>query len=615
MLNTADCTTMPATEDASPESGVSLSDFSLAVLKDRYLLPGETPAGLFWRVSSYFSDDLPHAERLMSYLTRNWFRPATPILSNGGTDRGLPVSCFLTSVADSIEGIYDNYKESAALAKHGGGLGSYWGNVRALGSPVGNLGATSSGVIPFLKTLETSTLAVSQGNVRRGAGAAYLPIDHPEIEEFIDLRRPTGGDAYRRAPMLHHGVVVSDSFMQAVQTGAPWDLRDPHTGKVMKTVPARALFERLVTARIEWGEPYVLFIDTVNRAIPAFHKEENLWITQSNLCSEILLPTTPDRTAICCLSSLNLRYATDWLGNDLFVEDILRFLDNVLEDFIRRAEKIPGFEHSVASARAERSVGLGVMGFHSFLQSQNVPFESAMAVSWNKRIFRWLDQSTRQATEVLARERGPCPDAAKYQVSVRNAYRMAIAPTASISILANSVSPSIEPFNANVFVHKTASGAFTVQNPELQSLLESKGMNTPEVWKSIRDYRGSVRHLEFLTEWEKDVFKTSVEIDQRWVIDHAADRAPYIDQSQSINLFYPADVSKRELTEHLFRAWKKGVKSLYYNRSRTEHQASTAEHNLQRYLAPVVKPTKQGTPAETDTAVTFPSTDECLACQ
>ncbi|WP_461593149.1 ribonucleoside-diphosphate reductase subunit alpha [Thiomonas sp.] len=595
----------------SVEDAIPLSDFSRAVLQDRYLLPGETPDGLFQRVARYFADDVPHAERLLGYLRRHWFLPATPILSNGGTDRGLPISCFLTSVEDSIQGIYDNYTECAMLAKHGGGLGSYWGNIRAQGSPVGDIGE-SSGLIPFLKTVETSFLAVSQGNVRRGAGAVYLPIDHPEIEEFIDLRRPTGGDAYRRAPMLHHGVVVSDAFMLAVQAGTDWSLRDPHTGKIMKTVSARALFERLILARVEWGEPYLLFIDTVNRAVPDFHQAESLWITQSNLCSEILLPTTSDRTAVCCLSSLNLRYTDEWLGNEEFVRDVMHFLDNVLEDFITRASKIPGFEKAVASARAERSVGLGVMGFHSFLQSKNIPFESAMASSWNRKIFKWLDQASRAATVQLAEEKGPCPDAAKHGAMVRNAYRMAIAPTASISILANSVSPSIEPFNANVFVQKTLSGAFTVRNPELKALLAGKGMDTDEVWDSIRLHRGSVRHLDGLTDWEKDVYKTAIEIDQRWVLDHAADRAPHIDQSQSVNLFYAADVSKRTLTEHVFRAWRKGVKSLYYNRSRTEHRASTAEGNLLQYLAPAAPPVPESV---AENVIPFPATDECLACQ
>lgn len=571
-----------------------LSDFAEAVLHDRYLLPGETALQLFQRVARYYADDDRHADRLLGYLCRNWFRPATPVLSNGGTSRGLPISCFLNTVEDSILGIYDFYKESALLAKHGGGLGSYWGDIRAVESPVGEVGK-SSGIIPFLKTLETSVMAVSQGSIRRGAGAAYLPIDHAEIEEFIDIRRPTGGDVYRRTPSLHHGVCVTDAFMEAVLENKPWPLKDPHTGVVMKTVEARSLFERLLMARAEWGEPYVLFTDTANRSIPEFHAKEGLRVTQSNLCTEILLPTSAERTAVCCLSSVNLRTLKEWYQNDQFIEDIMRFLDNVLEDFIQKASSIPGFEKAVASAKAERSVGLGVMGFHSFLQSESIPFESAMATSWNRKVFQWLDMSSRKATEKLALERGACPDAAKYGIQVRNAYRMAIAPTASISILANSVSPSVEPFNANVYVHKTSAGAYTVRNPELEALLEKKGLNTEEIWTSIRDNRGSVQHLDCLSEWEKQVFRTSIEIDQRWVIDLAADRAPFIDQGQSINLFYSANVHKQILAENLIRAWKKGVKSLYYNRSRTEHQATTTEKRLETYLKP--------------------DTEECLACQ
>jgi ribonucleoside-diphosphate reductase alpha chain len=587
----------------SSTDGIPLTDFSQAVLADRYLLPGETPDDLFRRVAYYFADDADHASRLLAALRKHWFLPATPILSNGGTNRGLPISCFLNSVPDSIVGIYDLLRESALLAKHGGGLGSDWSRVRAMGSPVGSVGV-SSGIIPFLKTLETSILAVSQGSVRRGAGAAYLPIDHPEIEEFIDLRRPTGGDSYRRAPMLHHGVTVSDAFMTAVAENSYWSLRDPHTGQIMKVVRARALFERLIMARAEWGEPYILFIDTVNRAIPDFHKAENLVVTQSNLCTEILLPTDEHRTAVCCLSSLNFRQVEEWFENDQFIEDVMRFLDNVIEDFIRKASEIPGFEKAVASAKSERSVGLGVMGFHSFLQRKRIPFESAMATSWNRKVFRWLDQSTKRATQILAEEKGPCPDAEKHGVMVRNAYRMAVAPTASISIIANSVSPSVEPFNANIFVQKTLSGAFTVYNPELKSLLAEKGMDTPEVWDTIRAARGSVQTLDGLTDWEKDVFKTAIEIDQRWIIDHAADRAPYIDQGQSINLFYPADAHKTALVQHVFRAWRKGVKSLYYNRSRSAHQASTSDRNLGRYLS------NASAPAEV-----APSTEECLACQ
>jgi ribonucleoside-diphosphate reductase alpha chain len=602
-----------------------ITDFGRATLDDRYLLPGESYQDLFARVSSFYGDDQGHAQRLYDYMSRMWFMPATPVLSNGGTTRGLPISCFLNEASDSLEGIVGLWNENVWLASKGGGIGSYWGNLRSIGEKVGQNGKTS-GVIPFIRVMDSLTLAISQGSLRRGSAAVYLPVTHPEIEEFVEMRRPTGGDPNRKALNLHHGILVPDAFMRAVEADEEWGLTSPKDGSVVRKISARGLWIRILTARIETGEPYLIFSDHVNRAQPEHHKLAGLEVKTSNLCSEITLPTGIDqhgkqRTAVCCLSSLNLESWFEWKDDPLFIEDVMRFLDNVLQDFIDRAPE--GMERARYSAMRERSVGLGVMGFHSFLQSQNVPFESVIAKVWNKKMFKHIREQADNASRMLADERGACPDAAEYGVHERFSHKMAIAPTASISIIAGNASPGVEPIAANVFLQKTLSGSFTVRNRHLHKLLREKGRDTDEVWSSITTNKGSVQHLDFLTEQEKAVYKTAFELDQRWVIEHAADRTPFICQSQSVNIFVPADVHKRDLHQMHYMAWKKGVKSLYYCRSMSIQRADAVSEKAVRPLEftgvsaanlPIndqgILPLVAGAPKANPTDY-----EECLACQ
>lgn len=595
-----------------------LTEFGKATLTDRYLMPGESFQDLFARVSSYYADDHAHAQRLYDYMSRHWFMPATPVLSNGGTGRGLPISCFLNESNDSLNGIVDLWNENVWLASRGGGIGSYWGNLRSIGETVGGNGKTS-GVVPFIRVMDSLTLAISQGSLRRGSAAVYLPISHPEVEEFIEIRRPTGGDPNRKALNLHHGIAITDDFMRAVENDGDWKLKSPKDGSTIRVVRARDLWIRMLTARIETGEPYMLFIDHVNRAIPEHHKLAGLEVKTSNLCSEITLPTGIDhngeqRTAVCCLSSLNLERYMDWRDHPTFIEDVYRFLDNVLTDFIEKAPE--SMKRAAYAAMRERSVGLGVMGFHSFLQSQNVALESAIAKAWNKKIFKQIREQADRASKVLAEERGACPDAEEYGIMERFSNKIAIAPTASISIIAGNSSPGIEPFAGNSFVQKTLSGTFNVRNKNLVKLLEEKGENTDEVWSSITTREGSVQHLDFLDEHEKMVFRTAFELDQRWIIEHAADRTPFICQSQSVNLFVPANVHKRDLHQIHFQAWKKGVKSLYYCRSKAINRAQVVSSINARN-----EPASDGqidlplVAAAAAQAVANTDYEECLACQ
>jgi ribonucleoside-diphosphate reductase alpha chain len=554
-----------------------LTEFGKDTLTDRYLLPGESYQDLFVRVACAYADNAEHAQRLYDYISKLWFMPATPVLSNGGTGRGLPISCFLNSVPDSLGGIVDTWNENVWLASRGGGIGTYWGDVRGIGEPVGLNGKTS-GIIPFVRVMDSLTLAISQGSLRRGSAACYLDISHPEIEEFLEIRKPSG-DFNRKALNLHHGVLITDAFMECVRAGGEWTLTSPKDGSARGTVDARSLFQKLVETRLATGEPYIVFADTVNRAMPRHHRELGLKVSTSNLCSEITLPTGKDhlgndRTAVCCLSSLNFETWDQWHEDKGFIEDVMRFLDNVLQDYIDRAE--PGMERAAYSAGRERSVGLGVMGFHSFLQARGIPFESAMAKSWNLKMFKRISAAVNEASMLLAVERGPCPDAEERGVMERFSCKTAIAPTASISIICGGTSACIEPIPANIYTHKTLSGSFSIKNPYLEKLLNEKAKNTDAVWNSILEQGGSVQHLDFLSQDEKDTYKTSFEIDQRWLIELAADRTPYIDQAQSLNLFIPADVEKWDLLMLHFRAWELGIKSLYYLRSKSIQRAGFA---------------------------------------
>ncbi|QYJ07552.1 ribonucleoside-diphosphate reductase subunit alpha [Qipengyuania flava] len=584
-----------------------LTEFGKETLEDRYLLPGEKYQDLFARVADYFADDQEHAQRLYDYISNLWFMPATPVLSNGGTTRGLPISCYLNSVSDSLDGIVNTWNENVWLASKGGGIGTYWGNVRGIGEPVGLNGKTS-GIIPFVRVMDSLTLAISQGSLRRGSAACYIDITHPEIEEFLEIRKPSG-DFNRKALNLHHGVLVTDAFMEAVRAGEEFDLVSPKDGSVRKTVDARSLFQKLVETRLATGEPYIVFSDTVNRMMPKHHRELGLKVSTSNLCAEITLPTGidhlgNDRTAVCCLSSLNLEKWDEWNGEKQFIEDVMRFLDNVLQDYIDRAPD--EMARAKYSAMRERSVGMGVMGFHSFLQMKGIGFESPMAKVWNLKMFKHISGKAEEASLVLAQERGACPDAEEMGAMERFSCKMAIAPTASISIICGGTSACIEPIPANIYTHKTLSGSFIVKNPYLEKILDKKSKNSTNVWNSILEKGGSVQHLDFLTPEEKAAFKTSFEIDQRWLLEFAADRAPYIDQAQSLNLFIPADVDKWDLMMLHFQAWEKGIKSLYYLRSKSVQRAG---------FAGGVEADNTADAAKYELAAEQTDYEECLACQ
>ena len=581
-----------------------LTEFGKTTLEDRYLLAGESYQDMFARVATAFADDDEHAQRVYDYMSRLWFMPATPVLSNGGAGRGLPISCFLNAVNDSLDGIVGVWNENVWLAANGGGIGTYWGGVRSIGEQVKGAGKTS-GIIPFIRVMDSLTLAISQGSLRRGSAAVYLDIHHPEIEEFLEIRKPSG-DFNRKSLNLHHGISISDEFMHAVRDGEMFGLRSPKTGEVVKEVNARMLWQKVLELRLQTGEPYLIFSDAVNRALPSHQRELGFKVRQSNLCSEIMLHTgkdhlNNDRTAVCCLSSVNAETFLEWRDEPRFVEDVMRFLDNVLQDFIDRAPDAASTARY--AAMRERSVGLGLMGFHSFLQKQNVPFESALAKSWNMRLFKHLRREADKASVKLAEEKGACPDAAERGVMERFSHKLAIAPTASISIICGGTSAGIEPIPANIYTHKTLSGSFAVKNPYLERLLDEKGQNTDAVWNSILENEGSVQHLDCLTQDEKDVYKTAFELDQRWVVELAADRTPEVCQSQSVNLFIPGDVDKWDLHMLHWQAWERGMKSLYYLRSKSVQRAAFAGADGASETSKMVEAA-----AKTDY-------EECLACQ
>ena len=583
-----------------------LTPFGRATLADRYLLQGEGPQDLFARVALAYADDTAHAQRLYDYMSRLWFMPATPILSNGGTDRGLPISCFLNAVEDDLGSIVATWTENVWLASNGGGIGTYWGGVRSIGEPVRGCGQTS-GIIPFVRVMDSLTLAISQGSLRRGSAAVYIDVHHPEIEEFIEIRKPSG-DFNRKSLNLHHGVCLTDEFMQAVRDDEPFALRSPHTGEPLRRVSARLLWQRLLETRLQTGEPYLLFVDTANRQLAEHQRAAGLRVRQSNLCSEILLPTGRDhlggtRTAVCCLASVNFETWDEWRDQPAFVEDVLRMLDNVLQNFIESAPD--SMAAAKYSASRERSVGLGAMGFHSYLQRNGIPFESALARAANLRMFRHLRRQADAASRRLAAERGACPDAAERGVAERFSHKLAVAPTASISVICGGASACIEPIPANVYTHKTLSGSFSVRNPALTDVLTRKGLNGEETWQSILAHDGSVQHLAGLDDNEKAVFRTAFEIDQRWVVELAGDRAPLICQGQSLNLYLRSDIHKWDLLMLHWMAWERGVKSLYYCRSKSVQRAGFAGVDGDNTRA---WPTR---PLEADAN----KYDECMACQ
>lgn len=604
-----------------------ITPFAKETLRERYLWPNENFQQMFARVAIANSNDQPHAQRLYDYISKFYFMPSTPVLSNSGHPKNLQISCYLNAVGDSLEEINKTLSENFWLAARGGGIGTSWSEVRDIGEGVGEKGKTS-GIIPFIKMQDSATLGISQGNLRRGSAAVYLDVSHPEIEEFIDIRRPQG-DPNRKSLNIHHGVNIPNAFMNAVKDGTNWELKSPHTGEIKATIKARDLWQKIITSRLETGEPYLWFIDNVNEQRPDTYKANGLFNKQSNLCSEISLSTGIDynnkrRTAVCCLSSLNLETYSEWENDPQFIEDVMYFLDNVMSSFIDKTEGLPGFERANYAARMERSIGLGVMGFHSFLQSKMIPIEGVMAKVWNKRIHQSLKQKADIANRNIAFSRGPCPDAQRVGIMKRFSHMFAIAPTASISIIAGESSPGIEPYVANSYTQKTLSGQFEVRNKFLDKLLNEKYLEMNEwepekfdgkeytnrqkkwvdsQWQYITANKGSVQPLEYLTSHEQDVFKTAMEINQEWLLEHAADRQPFICQGQSLNLFLPATIEKKVLNALHFKAWKLGLKGLYYARSRSIQQATNTAGEL------------PSATVEPKVHLEFDEGDECLSCQ
>ena len=558
--------------------------FGLETLRDRYFLKDgkgdicENVQMFFARVATGIArGDKELAQNLYDLMSKNWFMPATPVLTNSATSRGAQISCFLNTVGDSISDIFKTYEENAFLAKGGGGIGTNWSQVRGHNSKLSS-GGKSSGTIPFLKVMDSATLAVSQGNTRRGAAAVYMDISHPDIEEFIDIRRPTGGDENRRCLNLHHGVIVSDEFMRCVKAKVKFELTCPHSGEVTKSIDAVEIWRKILKNRIETGEPYILFIDTVNKDTPQHHKDAGLFVNQSNLCSEITLPTNRERSAVCCLGSMNLEKWEEWKdSSEETLYTAVKALDNILDNFIYGVDS-RDYKRAVQSAMQERSVGLGAMGYHGLLMSQNIPFESIQARSLNKVVFSTINKYAKQASIRLADERGVCPDGGEQ----RNSYIMAIAPTANISVICGGATPCIEPIAGNAYLQKTLSGSFLVKNVHLERVLEEKGQNKADVWRKIIEDKGSVQNLDFLSEEEKKTFKTAYELDMKEVIIQAGDRQQYICQAQSLNLFMKSPISGKQLNEVHLLAHERGVKSLYYLRSESVIEADNVDNKSVR---------------------------------
>lgn len=548
----------------------NITYFGLENLRDRYMLRDkdgklcEEPQMFFARVAAGMArGDRAHAHRMYDYMSRGWFLPATPVLMNIGTKKALPISCFLNTVPDTLEGIFDTYRENAFLAKYGGGIGTSWSQLRGQNAPLQASGLRSSGVIPFLKIMDATTIAVSRNSTRRGAAAVYLRVDHPDIEDFLEMRKATGGDVDRKCLNLNHGVVITDEFMKAVEAATTYKLIDPHYQTVTKEIDALTIWRKILTMRAETGEPYVIFIDTVNKAVPEHHRAKGLFVQQSNLCTEIVLPTNNERTAVCCLGNLNLETLDEWKPKaEEIIADAVRALDNNLDTFCEMADPVE-FKKAVNSVRHERSIGLGVMGYHGYLMSKNIPFESVSARLVNKQIFSMINQFAKKASVALAAERGLPLDGG----TQRNSYLMSVQPTASTAFLCGEATPCVEPITGNAYLQKTLSGSFLVKNKYLERLLESKGQNTTEVWKDIIASKGSVQHLSILSDEEKKVFRTAYEMNMREIVEQAAERQPFICQAQSINLFFSTPISGKYLEDVHRLAWKSGLKSLYYLRS------------------------------------------------
>jgi len=593
----------------------SLDNFSLNTLIDRYFWEEETYAQEAYARASIFGStykgtvDYDMAQRLYEYSSRNWFMFSTPILSNGGTTRGLPISCFLNYVPDSRHGLSDHYDENIWLSSSGGGIGGYWGEVRSNGIATSN-GSRSTGSIPFMHVVDSQMLAFNQGVTRRGSYAAYMDISHPEIEEFINMRKPTGGDLNRKCLNLHNAVNITNKFLEAVKNNDEWRLVDPKTKEAVKIIRARDLWWQLLNVRIETGEPYIINIDNCNDALPKEQKELGLEIKQSNLCSEITLATNDERTAVCCLSSVNLELFDEWRKDEVFVYDIITMLDNVLEGFINNVVDVEsigtynanykrfknyvregkeGLVKAAYSAYRERSVGLGAMGFHSYLQRNRIPFESVFAASFNHKAFSALSEQAKEATRKLGSSRGEAPDMAGS--GCRNAHLLAVAPNASSSIICGGTSPSVEPTRANVYTHKTLSGSFEIKNKYLEKILRSKSMNNEKVWRDIAAHKGSVQHLEELSDEEKELFKTAPELNQIWIVEHAQQRQQYICQSQSINLFFvpPKATEDQQVHDEYLQyvndvhwAGAYHLKSMYYLRSDAARGAENVNVKIPR---------------------------------
>lgn len=562
--------------------------FGLENLRDRYMLKNkagdvvESPQSFWARVATGMSrGDLAHAQFLYEIMSKSWFIPASPVLMNIGTNKGLPISCFLNTVPDDLGGIMDIYRENAFLAKFGGGIGTDWSQLRGHNAPLQSSGLRSSGVIPFLKIMDSETIAISRNGIRRGAAAAYLRIDHPDIEDFLELRKP-GGDQDRRCLNINNGVLITDEFMQAVEAGTAYKLIDPHYQTVTKELDAVTMWRKLLSMRAETGEPYLVFIDTVNKAIPPHHKEKGLTVRQSNLCTEIVLPTDNERTAVCCLGSVNLEYWDEFKDQiDEIAYNCVKALDNNLETFCEMADP-KEYKKAINSVKHERSIGFGAMGYHGYLMKKRVPFESVPARTMNKDIFKKFGEAARNASKKLGEERGLPLDGG----TQRNSYVTSIQPTASTAFLCGEATPSIEPIAGNAFLQKTLSGSFLVRNRFLEQFLEEKGKNTPEVWKKVIADKGSIMNLDFMTDEEKAIFRTGYEMNMREIVQQAADRQPFIDQAQSLNLFFQTPVSGKYMNEVHMQAWKSGVKTLYYLRSSAPIQAdSIAIESTKRDLA------------------------------